>query len=171
MVAELFCLQWLQIELAVWTHAGVYYHASIVKGKLIAINTTLLAFSLKALLVGWDNTEMSALEDIYISVFNNFLDCLNLFALVGSQSLDVDLLEDLLFNIFQIAADKSVINLRIFALESMPEEEDEILIIEFFLLRLLVKGFDVLVGHSSFFIIMQEYLLTELDIHFFSVYC
>lgn len=73
------------------------------------------------------DTEVSPLEDVNIPVLYDFLELLDLPALIRAQGLQVDLFEDFPLHIFHGKTDRSAIYFRIFALESMSKIVDEFL--------------------------------------------
>lgn len=114
----------------------------------------------------WSDSKVGFLENIYIFVFYQFFHLFDLFTLVWSQCFDIDLLEDLLFNIFYISADRGSINFFVLSFEGMSEIVDKINTIKFFLFGFLVKGSNMLICDSTLLVIMQKDLFAEIYIYF-----
>jgi len=117
----------------------------------------------------WSDSKVGFLENIYIFVFYQFFHLFDLFTLVWSQCFDIDLLEDLLFNIFYISADRGSINFFVLSFEGMSEIVDKINTIKFFLFGFLVKGSNMLICDSTLLVIMQKDLFAEIYIYFLVV--
>jgi hypothetical protein len=107
---------------------------------------------------------VGSLEILGVLVLHDLLQHFHSFSLIGAQSLEVDLLENLFLNIMDILANGSLVNLGVFAFESVAEIVDEVEADELLLFGALVEIADVLVGHSSVFLIMHEYFFAELNV-------
>lgn len=114
---------------------------------------------------------MCLLEVIHVFIFDHPLGLFNFLALVGSQSLDVDLLEDFLFDILDVSAYRGAVDLLALALERMSKIVDKLESVKFLLFGLLVEGSDMFECDSAFLVIMQEYLLAEFNVDFIAINC
>jgi hypothetical protein len=70
---------------------------------------------------------MCPLEDVSIPILYDLLQFLYLPALVGAQRLQVDLLEDLTFHLFQLETDGCAVDLGTLAPEGVAEIIDELI--------------------------------------------
>ena len=112
---------------------------------------------------------MALLEVLVILFLNHFFKSLDFLALVGSQRLDIDLLEHFFLDVVEVSADGGVVGFLILAFEGVSEVVDEVVAVELLFLGEFVEGADVLVSHPPFFVIVDENLFAEHDIHLFVV--